>query len=257
MSEIHSSAIIHPSASIGDDCNIGPYCIIGENVTLEHGNRLHSHVVIDGHTEIGAGNEFFPFASVGLKSQDLKWRGGATWTRIGNRNTFRENVTVHSSTDDGKATLIGSNNYILAYCHIAHDVELGNHVIMSNNGTLAGHVIVEDYAIVGGLSAVHQFCRLGKMSIIGGCSKVVSDVAPYMMVDGNPARTRMPNKIGLERNGIAEESRNAISRLHRLFFRKGLSTSSAIESISKELPELPEVQHFLKFVENSSRGITR
>ena len=115
MSEIHSSAIIHPSASIGDDCIIGPYCIIGENVTLEQGNRLHSHVVIDGHTEIGASNEFFPFASVGLKSQDLKWRGGTTWTRIGNRNTFRENVTVHSSTDDGKATLIGSNNYILAY----------------------------------------------------------------------------------------------------------------------------------------------
>ena len=257
MSEIHPSAIIHPLASIGDDCSIGPYCVIGENVTLKKGNKLHSHVVIDGHTEIGAGNEFFPFSAVGLKTQDLKWRGGITWTRIGDRNTFRENVTVHSGTGEGESTLIGSDNYILAYCHIAHNVELGNHVIMSNNGTLAGHVIVEDYAIVGGLSAVHQFCRLGKMSIIGGCSKIVSDVAPYMMVDGNPARTRMPNKVGLERNGISEDGRAAISRLHRLFFRKGLAVNSAIEAIRAELPDLPEVQHFLKFVENSSRGITR
>jgi len=257
MSEIHPSAIIHPLASIGDDCSIGPYCVIGENVTLKKGNKLHSHVVIDGHTEIGAGNEFFPFSAVGLKTQDLKWRGGITWTRIGDRNTFRENVTVHSGTGEGESTLIGSDNYILAYCHIAHNVELGNHVIMSNNGTLAGHVIVEDYAIVGGLSAVHQFCRLGKMSIIGGCSKIVSDVAPYMMVDGNPARTRMPNKVGLERNGISEDGRAAISRLHRLFFRKGLAVSSAIEAIRAELSDLPEVQHFLKFVENSSRGITR
>ena len=257
MSEIHPSAIIHPLASIGDDCSIGPYCVIGENVTLKKGNKLHSHVVIDGHTEIGVGNEFFPFSAVGLKTQDLKWRGGITWTRIGDRNTFRENVTVHSGTGEGEATLIGSDNYILAYCHIAHNVELGNHVIMSNNGTLAGHVIVEDYAIVGGLSAVHQFCRLGKMSIIGGCSKIVSDVAPYMMVDGNPARTRMPNKVGLERNGISEDGRLAISRLHRLFFRKGLAVSSAIEAIRAELPEFPEIQHFLKFVENSSRGITR
>jgi len=257
MSEIHPSAIIHPLASIGYDCSIGPYCVIGKNVTLKKGNKLHSHVVIDGYTEIGVGNEFFPFSAVGLKTQDLKWRGGKTWTRIGDRNTFRENVTVHSGTGEGEATLIGSDNYILAYCHIAHNVELGNHVIMSNNGTLAGHVIVEDYAIVGGLSAVHQFCRLGKMSIIGGCSKIVSDVAPYMMVDGNPARTRMPNKVGLERNGISEDGRAAISRLHRLFFRKGLAVSSAIEAIRAELPDLPEVQHFLKFVENSSRGITR
>ena len=142
-------------------------------------------------------------------------------------------------------------------CHIAHNVELGNHVIMSNNGTLAGHVIVEDYAIVGGLAAVHQFCRLGKMSIIGGCSKVVSDVAPFMMVDGNPARTRMPNKIGLERNGVSEEGREAIRQVHRLFFRKGLTAGNAVEVIRAEVPKLPEVEHFLAFVEGSDRGITR
>ena len=162
MSEIHPTAVIHPGATLGGDCVVGPYCVIGGHVTLGEGNRLHSHVVIDGHTEIGTGNEFFPFASIGLKTQDLKWKGGTTWTRIGNNNTFRENVTVHSATGDGEATVMGSDNHILAYSHIAHNVLLGDHVILSNNGTLAGHVIVEDHAIVGGLSAVHQFCRLGQ-----------------------------------------------------------------------------------------------
>lgn len=257
MSEIHPSAVIHPGAEIGEDCQIGPFCVIGEHVSIGQGNRLHSHVVIDGHTEVGAENDFFPFAAIGLKTQDLKWNGGTTWTRIGDRNTFRENVTVHSGTGDGEATVVGSQNHVLAYCHIAHNVELGNHVIMSNNGTLAGHVIVEDYAIVGGLAAVHQFCRLGKMSIIGGCSKVVSDVAPFMMVDGNPARTRMPNKVGLDRNGVSEDSREAVRQVHRLFFRKGLTAGNAVETIRADVPQLPEVEHFLNFVENSDRGITR
>ncbi len=257
MSEIHSSAVINPGATIGDDCEVGPYCVIGGNVTLGQGNRLHSHVVIDGHTEIGSGNEFFPFAAIGLKTQDLKWEGGTTWTRIGDRNTFRENVTVHSATSDGEVTVLGSDNHIMAYSHIAHNVLLGNHVILSNNGTLAGHVIVEDYAIVGGLSAVHQFCRLGKMSIIGGCSKVVSDVAPFMMVDGNPARTRAVNKVGLDRNGITAAAQEALRQAYRLYFRKGLTTGNAVDSIRAEVPALPELEHFLAFVEAGDRGITR
>ena len=257
MPKIHSSAIICSGATIGDDCEVGPYCVIGGNVTLGQGNRLHSHVVIDGHTEIGSGNEFFPFAAIGLKTQDLKWEGGTTWTRIGDRNTFRENVTVHSATSDGEVTVLGSDNHIMAYSHIAHNVLLGNHVILSNNGTLAGHVIVEDYAIVGGLSAVHQFCRLGKMSIIGGCSKVVSDVAPFMMVDGNPARTRAVNKVGLERNGITAAAQEALRQAHRLYFRKGLTAGNAVQAIRVEVPSLPEVEHFLAFVEAGDRGITR
>ncbi|MCH2386404.1 MAG: acyl-[acyl-carrier-protein]--UDP-N-acetylglucosamine O-acyltransferase, partial [Pedosphaera sp.] len=130
MSEIHPTAVIHHGATLGGDCVVGPYCVIGGHVTLGEGNRLHSHVVIDGHTEIGSGNEFFPFASIGLKTQDLKWKGGTTWTRIGNNNTFRENVTVHSATGDGEATVIGSDNHILAYSHIAHNVLLGDHVIL-------------------------------------------------------------------------------------------------------------------------------
>ncbi|MGI8966812.1 MAG: acyl-ACP--UDP-N-acetylglucosamine O-acyltransferase, partial [Limisphaerales bacterium] len=173
---IHPSAVIHPKAQIGDGCQIGPYCVIGENVILGKNCILRSHVVIDGHTTLGNGNEIFPFASIGLKTQDLKWKGGLTRTQIGNENTFREYVTVHSATGDGETTCIGSNNHILAYAHIAHNCLLGNHIIISNVGTLAGHVVVEDYAVIGGLAAVHQFCRIGKMAIIGGCSKVVQDV---------------------------------------------------------------------------------
>src|SRR5678815_69219 len=207
---VHPSAVIHPKAQVGPDCEIGPYCVIGEHVVLGARCRLHSHVVIDGHTRLGQGNEIFPFASIGLKTQDLKWKGGTTRTQIGDNNTFREYVTIHSATADGEVTRVGSRNHILAYCHLAHNVVLGNNVIMSNVATLAGHVLVEDHAIIGGLAAIHQFCRIGAYSIIGGCSKVVQDVPPYMLADGNPAVTRTINKVGLERNNISEEAQSAL-----------------------------------------------
>ncbi len=184
---IHPTAVVHPKAEIGAECEIGPYCVIGEHVVIGPSCRLHSHIVIGGHTRLGQDNEILPFASIGLQTQDLKWDGGLTRTEIGDRNTFREYVTIHSATGDGETTIVGSDNHILAYSHIAHNVRLGHHVIMSNVATLAGHVLVEDYAVVGGLAAIHQFCRIGKMSIIGGCSKVVQDVPPFMLVDGNPA----------------------------------------------------------------------
>jgi UDP-N-acetylglucosamine acyltransferase len=187
---IHPTAVVHPKARLGDDCQIGPYCIVGEHVELGNGCRLHAHVVIDGHTRLGRSNELFPFATIGLRTQDLKWKGGVTRAEIGDHNTIREYVTIHSATGEGEVTTLGSHNHILAYCHIAHNVVLGSHVIMSNVATLAGHVVVEDHAIIGGLAAVHQFCRIGKMAIIGGCSKVVQDVPPYMLADGNPAKTR-------------------------------------------------------------------
>jgi UDP-N-acetylglucosamine acyltransferase len=219
--------------------------------------RLHSHVVIDGHTTIGQGNEIFPFASIGLKTQDLKWKGDVTRTQIGDNNTFREYVTIHSATGDGETTVVGSNNNILAYCHIAHNVTLGNHVIMSNVGTLAGHVTVEDYAVVGGLAAVHQFCRIGKMSMIGGCSKVVQDVPPFMIADGNPAETRTVNKVGMERNGVSEEAQAALRQAFKLLFREGLTISNALGRIEKELPLLPELQHLMQFIRTSERGISK
>ena len=207
---IHSWAIIHPNAHIGSGCEIGPYCVIGEHVALGEKCKLHSHVVIDGHTTLGRENEIFPFASIGLKTQDLKWKGGVTRTEIGDGNTFREYVTIHSATSDGEFTRVGSHNTILAYCHIAHNCQLGNKIIMSNVATLAGHVTVEDHAVIGGLAAVHQFCRIGKLAMIGGCSKVVQDVPPFMIADGNPAETRTVNKIGMERNGVSEEAQGAL-----------------------------------------------
>jgi UDP-N-acetylglucosamine acyltransferase len=254
---IHPSAVIHKRAQIGADCVIGPYCVIGENVTLGDSCQLHSHVVIDGHTALGESNEIFPFASIGLKTQDLKWKGGLTRTQIGSHNTFREYVTIHSATGDGEVTNVGSHNHILAYCHIAHNVTLGDHIIMSNVATLAGHVVVEDRAVVGGLAAVHQFCRIGTMSIIGGCSKVVQDVPPYMLADGNPACTRTINKVGLERNGVSEEAQAALKQAYKILFREGLTMANALVKIESDLPPLEELRRLANFVRTSERGISK
>ena len=257
MTNIHSTAVIHPKAQIGDGCEIGPYSVIGENVVLGPGCKLHSHVVIDGYTVLGRENEIFPFASIGLKTQDLKWKGGITRTEIGDHNTFREYVTIHSATSDGEVTLVGSHNHILAYCHLAHNVQLGSHIIMSNVGTLAGHVTVEDHAVIGGLGAVHQFCRVGTMSMIGGCSKVVQDVPPYMMVDGNPAQTRTINKVGLERRGVSEEAQGALKQAFKILFREGLTNTNALIKIEAELPKSPELEHLIHFARTSQRGLSK
>jgi UDP-N-acetylglucosamine acyltransferase len=254
---IHSTAVIHPQARIGVECEIGPYCVIGPDVTLGDRCKLHAHVVIEGHTTLGEANEVFPFASLGAKTQDLKWKGGLTRTQIGDFNTFRECVTVNSATSDGAATVVGSHNHILAYCHLAHDVALGNRVIMSNVATLGGHVVVEDCAVIGGLAAVHQFCRIGKLAIIGGCSKVVQDVPPFMLVDGNPAEARTINKVGLDRHGLSEEAQAALKQAYKILFRDGLTVSNALARIEADLPSLPEIQHLVQFVRASERGICR
>jgi UDP-N-acetylglucosamine acyltransferase len=254
---IHKTAVIHPKARLGNGCKIGPYCVIGEHVVLGPRCKLHSHVVIGGHTKLGKENELFPFTSIGLKTQDLKWKGGVTRTAIGDHNTFREYVTVHSATGDGEVTVVGSHNHILAYCHVAHNVTLGDHIIMSNVATLAGHVTVEDHAVIGGLAAVHQFCRIGKLSMIGGCSKVVQDVPPFMIADGNPAETRTINKVGMERNGISEKAQTALRQAYKILFREGLTIPNALAKIKKKLPPLPEIKHLINFVKSSERGISK
>lgn len=254
---IHPTAIIHPGALLGANCEIGPYCVIGEHVMLGDGCKLHSHVVVDGHTRLGKENEVFPFASIGLKTQDLKWKGGLTRTEIGDRNTFREYVTIHSATSDGEVTKVGSHNHILAYCHLAHNVTVGDYVIMSNVATLAGHVTVEDRAVIGGLAAVHQFCRIGKFAMIGGCSKVVQDVPPFMMADGNPAETRTINKVGMERHGVSEAAIAALKQCYRILFREGLTIPNALAKIEQEVPPLPEVAQLVAFVRSSERGISK
>jgi UDP-N-acetylglucosamine acyltransferase len=254
---IHPTAVIHPQAELGAGCEIGPYCVIGEHVTLGDRCRLHAHVVLDGHTVLGRGNEIFPFACVGLKTQDLKWKGGLTRTAIGDGNTLREHVTIHSATGEGEVTVVGSHNHILAYAHIAHNVRLGSHVVMSNVATLAGHVVVEDYAVIGGLAAVHQFCRIGQLAIVGGCSKVVQDVPPFMLADGNPAQTRTINKVGLERQGVSDEAQAALKQAYKILFREGLTISNALARLEAELPALPELQHLARFVRASERGLSK
>jgi UDP-N-acetylglucosamine acyltransferase len=254
---IHPTAVIHPGAQIGKGCEIGPYCVIGEHVALGEKSKLHSHVVIDGHTKLGRENEIFPYASIGLKTQDLKWKGGVTRTHIGEGNTFREYVTIHSATGDGEVTRVGSHNHILAYCHVAHNCTLGDRIIMSNVATLAGHVTVEDHAVIGGLAAIHQFCRIGKMAMIGGCSKVVQDVPPFMIADGNPAETRTINKVGMERNDISGKAQTALRQAYKVLFREGLTIPNALAKIEKKFSTLPEVLHLINFVRASERGISK
>jgi UDP-N-acetylglucosamine acyltransferase len=256
LTMVHPTAVIHAKAQIGEGCHIGPFCVIGENVELGQGCRLHSHVVIDGHTRLGKENQIFPFASLGLKTQDLKWKGGLTRTEIGDYNTIRECVTIHSATSDGEATVIGSHNNILASSHIGHNVIIGNHVVISM-AALAGHVIVEDYAIIGGLSAVHQFSRLGKMSIVGGCTKVVRDIPPFMLVDGNPAMTRTINKVGLDRRGVSEIVQARLRQAFKILFREGLTIPNALARIEQEVPSSPEIEHLVQFVRASERGVTK
>jgi UDP-N-acetylglucosamine acyltransferase len=254
---IHPTAVIHPKAQLGANCDIGPYCIIGEHVILGDGCKLHSHVVIDGHAKLGKENEIFPFAAIGMKTQDLKWKGGVTRVEIGDRNVFREGVTIHCATNDGDATIVGSNNLLIIYAHVAHDCRLGDGIIMSGFAGLAGHVVVEDGAVFAGYVAVHQFCRIGKLSMIGGCSKIVQDVPPFMIVDGNPGETRTINKVGLERHGVSEETQNALRQAYKIIFREGLTIPNALAKIESELPPSPEMQHLVQFARSSERGISK
>jgi UDP-N-acetylglucosamine acyltransferase len=256
---IHPTAVISPEARIGPNTRIGPYCVVGANVVLGEGCILHSHVVIEGPSVIGASNEFFPFACVGGKSQDLKYEGEPTHLIIGDRNVFRENCTIHRGTHAHTPTRIGDDNLFLAYSHVAHDCQLGSHIILSNNGTLGGHVVVEDYAIVSGMTAVHQFCRIGCHSITGGCSKIVQDIPPFMIVDGNPAATRGLNIVGLQRRGFAEESiRELKTAYKRLFLKRDSNFAISLSSLkATHTASDPQVAHLIAFIEGSQRGISR
>ena len=225
---IHPTAIVSPKAELGTDVEIGPYSVIGDGVVLGDRCRVHSHVALEGPSQIGSDNEFFPFAAVGGKTQDLKYAGEPTRLIVGDHNVFRENCTIHRGTGTEVPTRIGNHNQFLAYCHVAHDCQVGNHVILSNNGTLGGHVLMEDYSIVSGLSGVHQFCRVGEHSITGGCSRIIQDIPPFMIISGNPATTRSVNKVGLQRRGFTEDDQKAIrSAYKRLFLRKDVNLGNA------------------------------
>ena len=255
--EIHATAVIHPRAEIGADCEIGPYCVIGAGVVLGPECWLQHHVSLNGPAKIGRANQFFAFTCIGQRAQDLKYAGEPTYLEVGDENCFREFVTIHRGTAAGAATRIGSRGNYLAYTHVAHDCIVGDGVIFSNNGTLAGHVEVGDHAVIGGLTAVHQFCRIGRHALTGGCSKIVQDVPPYMIADGNPAKVRSYNKVGLERHGFPEESTRLIKEAYRFIYRSKLNLQQAIEQIRSDLPDTPELQHIIAFVTSSPRGIIK
>lgn len=255
---IHSTAVVSPDAILGENVEIGPFCVIEGNVKIGDGCKLHSHVVIHGHSAIGVENEFFPFSAIGIKSQDLKYAGEPTGLIIGDRNVFRENTTVHRGTTEETPTTIGHDNLFLAYSHVAHECILGNHIILSNNGTLAGHVVIEDHVIVSGLSGVHQFCHVGQHSIIGGITKIVQDVPPFTIVDGNPGTVRGLNKIGLERRGFSKEDLSALkSAYKKIFLKKDANLTEAIASIPHDTAVNPQVEALLNFIRKSERGIVR
>lgn len=254
--QIHPTAIVSKKAKLADGVEIGPFAIIGENVTLGAGTRIGAHCLIDGYTTIGSGCDIFTGAVVGSRPQDLKYKGEKVFLEIGNDNIIREYCTFNPGTEEGgKKTVIGNNNLFMAYCHVAHDCFVGNNCVIANNGTLAGHVTIEDKSVVGGMVAVHQFVRIGNISIIGGCSKVVQDIPPYSTCDGHPARVYGLNLIGLKRNNITKDSLVNLSRAFKILFHKGLSMKHALKEVEKVIPQTKEVSYLLDFLKKSERGI--
>lgn len=259
MKEIHSTAIIEDGAIIGDGVKIGPYCVIGKDVKIGNNTTLQSHVVVEGITEIGEGNTIYSFVSIGKASQDLKYKGEPTKTIIGNNNQIREFVTIHRGTDDRWETRIGNNNLLMAYVHCAHDVIVGSNCILANNVTLAGHVVVEDYAIIGGLTPVHQFCRIGAYSMTGGASAINQDVSPFMLAEGHPVSIRAINSVGLKRKGFSEEEISNIKKAHRILFRTGTPLREALEQLRTTYSEDENIKKLIEFIEISTknRGIAK
>jgi len=254
---IHPLAVVDPAAELGEDVSIGPFCTVGPNAHLGDRTCLRSHVSVDGHTSLGADCEVWPFASLGGKTQDLKCKGEAQKLIVGDKVVIRECATLNCATFDDGETRVGSNCLIMAYCHIAHDCLVGNRVIMANNATLAGHVTIEDDAILGGMAGVHQFVRIGRMCIVGGVTKAVKDVPPYMMADGDPMRIYGPNKVGLARHGVTPETQQLLKKAYKIVFRTDLTTAKALERIEAELDPAPEIKEFVEFIRNSERGIAK
>ena len=257
MPRIHPTAIIDRSAVIGPTTVIGAYSVIGPDVILGDGCRIHNHVSIFGPTRIGEENEFYPFCSIGQRSQDLKYREEPPHLEIGNKNTFREFVTANRGTAPGSTTRIGSHGTFLAYAHIAHDCTVGSHVVFSNNGTLGGHVTVGDHAVIGGLSGIHQFCRIGDHAIIGGCTKIVQDVPPFMIADGNPAEVRGVNMVGLERRGFSGEAVRDLREAYKILYRSNKNTAQAIDQLRQQFVTSAAVSSLITFIAASERGIVR
>ncbi len=256
---IHSTAIIDPDADISPEAEIGPYCIVGSAVTIGPGTRLLAHVYLEGKLTIGKDNIFYPYCSCGVAPQDKKYKGEPSETRIGDRNSIREFVTINRGTEGGgMVTSLGDGNLLMAYVHIAHDVIIHNNTILANGVTFAGHVIVDDYANIGGLSAIHQFCRIGRHAMIGSYSVIKQSVLPYSITAANhEAEVYGANRIGLERSGYSSETIESLQNAFRILTRAGLNTTQALTRIEEEVPQTPEVKDLLEFIRNSTRGFIK
>lgn len=255
---IHPSAVVDPAARLGEGTVVEAFCVIGPGVTMGPGCVVGPHAVIEGPAALGARNRIFPFASIGMAPQDLKFRGEPTSVEIGDDNTFREGVTVHRGTmGGGGVTRIGSGNLLMVGTHVAHDCRVGSRIIFANAATLAGHVTVEDGATVGAFSGVHQFCRIGRDAYIGGCSVVTQDALPYVLTVGNRARSYGINVIGLERKSFPAGTIAALKRAYRTLFRMRLALDEAGRRVEEEQGEVPEVRVLLEFIRGSQRGVIR
>lgn len=255
---IHPTAVVSPRAQLGHDCFIGPYAIVGDEVTLGDRVRLDSHVVLDGRTFVGDDTHVFPFVSVGLASQDLKYKGEPSETRIGRHSVIREFVTIHRGTEGGgMLTRLGDDCLIMAQAHIAHDCIIGNRVIMANAATLAGHVAVEDGANIGAYSGVHQFCRIGREAYVGGYSVVVKDALPFALTVGNHARCYGLNTTGMRRRGYSRKAMSALHHAFHLLLSSKLNTTQSLARIREEITESAEVDELVRFIETSKRGVIK
>ena len=263
MTNIHSTAVVDPKAQLADDVVVGPYAIVGPNVTIGAGTQILSHTVVDGHTTLGEGNKIGPFASIGGNPQDMKYAGEPTKLVIGDRNTIREFTTIHTGTvQDGGLTVVGNDNWIMAYVHIAHDCHVGNHTVFSSNAQMAGHVTVDDWAIIGGMTGVHQFVRIGAHSMIGGASVLVQDVPPFVIASGDRAVPYGINVEGLRRRNFSADAITALRHAYKLLYKSGLTLDEAkvqIEAFGNAgAPDVSDaVRALLDFLNASTRGIVR
>ena len=254
---IHPSAVVSESAILGENINIGPFCVVGPEVKLGSGTTLESHVVIEGETEIGENNYIYSFVSIGKAPQDLKYNNEKTRVVIGNNNKIREFVTIHRGTDDKWETKIGNRCWIMAYVHIAQDCVVEDNCILANGATLAGHVEVEEYAVVGGLTPIHQFVRIGRHSMVGGASAVNQDVVPYTLAEGNKARAAYINIVGLKRRGFTEEEILILRDAYKIIFKKKLKLEEALQQLEEKYGKDKNVIRMIEFIRKSKRGITR
>jgi UDP-N-acetylglucosamine acyltransferase len=255
---IHPSALVAQSARIDPSCEIGPFAVIGPEVKLGPGNVVGAHAVIEGDVTFGRGNRVFPHACIGQIPQDLKWRGEKTRIDIGDRNQFREFTTVHLGTEGGGGvTRIGNGTLFMANSHVAHDVQVGDDCVIANSVALAGHVVVEDHVILGGLSAVHQFTRIGRFAFASGGAMIVMDVAPYCTVQGDRAQVAGLNTVGLQRNGFSEEQVARVKEAYKIVFRSGTPLKEAVAQLDAQMGQEPEIAHLVAFLSRSERGLTR